>query len=129
MIQSILCLRYLTNRKEEWAKEEEMRIKSLPDPDCPPGHVLMDETERTETLEKLKKSNYFQKSHFYVAALHKLFSLLGQDDLIEEFNSLPVSKDTLRVRNKREEIEQQLVKVDEGIRILSKPKVCIKVDQ
>jgi len=27
--------KYLTDRKDEWARKEEERIKNLPDPDCP----------------------------------------------------------------------------------------------
>ena len=27
--------KYLTDRKDEWARQEEERIKNLPDPDCP----------------------------------------------------------------------------------------------
>ena len=49
--------------------------------------------------------------------------------MIAELNTLPVSKDTLRVRKKRDEIEKQLGKLEEGIRILSKSKVFVRVDQ
>jgi len=98
--------KYLTNRKEEWAREEQQRIQSLPDPDCPPGHVKMPEAERTETLARLQQN---------------------QIELIEELNRLPVSKDTLRIRQARKDLEDRLNKIDEGIRILSKSKVFVKV--
>lgn len=52
----------------------------------------------------------------------------GQQELLEEFNQLPLSKDSLRIRQKKEDIEKQLIKVEEGIRVLSKPKVFVRFD-
>ena len=34
--------KYLTDRKDEWARKEEERIKNLPDPDCPINVLLYD---------------------------------------------------------------------------------------
>ena len=48
--------------------------------------------------------------------------------MIEEYNCLPVSKDTMRIRQKKEEIERKLIKVEEGIRVLSKSKVFVRID-
>jgi len=100
--------KYLTSRKAEWARKEEERIQSLPDPDCPAGHIVMPENERLETLSRLQKS---------------------QDEMIVESNALPFSRDSLRIRTKREDLEKQLNKIEEGIRILSKPKVFIRIDK
>ncbi|KAK4009579.1 enkurin domain-containing protein 1 [Daphnia magna] len=99
--------KYLTSRKAEWAHLEEEKLKNMPDPDCPIGHVIMPESERLETLNKLLKS---------------------QLELNEEFNCLPLSKDSLRIRQKKEDLEKQLIKVEEGIRVLSKPKVFVRLD-
>jgi len=41
---------------------------------------------------------------------------------------MPIRNDTLRVRTKREELEQQLNKVDEAIKIFSRKKVFVKLD-
>ncbi len=57
-----------------------------------------------------------------------IFLYSGQKELVEEFNRLPLSKDSLRIRQKKEEIEKQLTKVEEGIRVLSKPKVFVRID-
>jgi len=35
------------------------KLKNLPDPDCPIGHVMMPELERLETLNKLQQSMIF----------------------------------------------------------------------
>lgn len=37
-------------------KEAEERKANAPDPDLPPGHRLMPEQERVQTLDKLKQS-------------------------------------------------------------------------
>ena len=49
--------------------------------------------------------------------------------MIVELNSLPFSRDSLRIRQKREDIEKQLNKIEEGIAILSKPKVFVRVNE
>ena len=50
------CMISLEKRKEEWKKEEDERIRNIPDPDMPPGHKLMPSEERYETLDLLKQS-------------------------------------------------------------------------
>ncbi|XP_057368680.1 enkurin domain-containing protein 1-like [Daphnia carinata] len=100
--------KYLTSRKAEWAHLEEEKLKNMPDPDCPIGHVIMPESERLETLSRLQKS---------------------QLELNAEFNCLPLSKDSLTIRRKKEDLEKQLIKVEEGIRVLSKPKVFVRLDR
>jgi hypothetical protein len=61
--------RYLTSRKTQWAQMEEEKLKNLPDPDCPIGHIMMPELERLETLNRLKQSMIFitlsSKEFFY----------------------------------------------------------------
>lgn len=47
---------------------------------------------------------------------------------MDEYNALPVSVDTMRIRQKKDSIEKQLMKIEEGIRVLSKPKVFIRID-
>jgi len=42
----------------EWARKEEERLKSLPDPDSPAGHIVMPENERLTTLSQLQKSKF-----------------------------------------------------------------------
>ena len=49
--------------------------------------------------------------------------------MIVELNSLPFSRDSLRIRQKREDIEKQLNKIEEGIAILSKTKVFVRVNE
>lgn len=49
--------------------------------------------------------------------------------MLAELNSLPFSRDSLRIRQKREDLEKQLKKIEEGITILSKPKVFIRVNE
>ena len=42
--------------KEQWRKEKEEKRKIAPDPTIPPGHTLMTEKERQDTLQSLKES-------------------------------------------------------------------------
>lgn len=51
----------LIKRKEQWKQEEERRLASIPDPNMPPGHTLLPDAERRETLASLFESKYFHK--------------------------------------------------------------------
>jgi len=48
--------------------------------------------------------------------------------LLDELSSMPIRNDTLRIRTKREELEQKLNKVEDAIKIFSRPKVFVKLD-
>lgn len=41
---------------------------------------------------------------------------------------MPIRSDTLRCQKKKMEIEKQLNKLEEGIKIFSRPKVFVKTD-
>ncbi|XP_015922267.1 enkurin domain-containing protein 1 isoform X2 [Parasteatoda tepidariorum] len=98
---------YLTKRKKEWEIERERQQKILEDSSIPTGYTLLPDDERVETLELLKKN---------------------QEELIRILAALPVRNDTMRLRNQKEELERQLAKAEEGIKIFSRPKVLIKSD-
>lgn len=53
---ALLCLASLLERKELWRRQMEERLRNLPDPEMPPGHTLMPEGQRLETLGNLKQS-------------------------------------------------------------------------
>jgi hypothetical protein len=48
--------RYLRERQQAWQKAAEQRRRDAPDTGCPPGHVMLPDCERLETLKMLKKS-------------------------------------------------------------------------
>jgi hypothetical protein len=54
-------------------------------------------------------------------------SFSGYTDLVQELNMMPVRTDTLRIRNRKIELEKQLNKIEEGIKVFSKPKVFVKI--
>ncbi|XP_044758565.1 uncharacterized protein LOC123316518 isoform X2 [Coccinella septempunctata] len=92
--------KYLKERKElEKTVEAE--------PDCPPGHILLPEEERKETLRVLRQS---------------------YADRVQELNSLPVRSDTLKMKKRKMEIEEELKKIDEGIKVFQRPKVFVKIN-
>ncbi|KXJ16482.1 enkurin domain-containing protein 1 [Exaiptasia diaphana] len=100
--------KYLKQRQKQWKKEEEIRIANTPDPTVPAGHVLMPRDERLQTLDALQKN---------------------QDELLVELRSLPVRADTLRVRTRKAELERKLSEIESAIKIFSRPKVFVKVDE
>ncbi|CAH1245913.1 ENKD1 [Branchiostoma lanceolatum] len=100
--------KYLRNRQGEWKKEEEERIRNTPDPSMPPGHTMMPEAERKDTLKKLRES---------------------EQDLLKQMRELPIGRsDTLRIKHAKEELEKKLSEIDEAIKIFSRPKVFVKID-
>ncbi|CAG9565074.1 unnamed protein product [Danaus chrysippus] len=72
---------------------------------CPPGHVTLPDNERKETLRMLRNK------------------------LVSELNKMPVKTDTLRMRNRKMELEKQLAKLEEGIKVFSRPKVFVKIGE
>ncbi|EDO36286.1 predicted protein [Nematostella vectensis] len=99
--------KYLKTRQQQWKKEEETRIANIPDPSIPPGHTLMQRDERLKTLDALQKN---------------------QEELLNELRLLPVRVDTLRVRTRKTELERRLTEIENAIKIFSRPKVFVKLD-
>jgi len=85
-------------------KEEELEVH---DADCPPGHILLPEEERKETLRVLRQS---------------------YADRIQELNMMPVRNDTLKMRKRKMEIEEELKRIDGGIKVFQRPKVFVKIN-
>uniref|UniRef100_A0A0B8RUH3 Enkurin domain-containing protein n=1 Tax=Philothamnus irregularis TaxID=1899461 RepID=A0A0B8RUH3_9SAUR len=98
---------YLIERKDHWRKEAEERLRNTPDPDTPPGHAMMPESQRLETLKNLKES---------------------QEKLLKELLLLPVRIDTLSVQTRRVSLEKKLSQIEEALKIFSRPKVFVKLD-
>ncbi|KAK6629766.1 hypothetical protein RUM43_003584 [Polyplax serrata] len=89
------------------AKDNEI-MKTVLDPHCPPGHIPLPDTERKKTLHMLRVSHA---------------------ELVREMNLLPVRADTLRVRQKKMQLEAQLNKIEEGIKVFNKSKVYVKIEE
>ncbi|XP_077274604.1 uncharacterized protein LOC143904134 [Temnothorax americanus] len=98
--------KYLRDRKEAQEKEQKAKTEALHS-DCPEGHVPLPDHERKETLRLLKK-NY--------------------QDYVNELNMMPIKTDTLRAQRRKIEIEKQLNKLEEGIKVFSRPKVYVKIN-
>ena len=54
---------------------------------------------------------------------------IGFAELVSELNKMPVKTDTLRMRNRKMELEKQLAKLEEGIKVFSRPKVFVKIGE
>jgi len=97
--------KYLKARQQQWKNDAQAVIDNTPDPDCPPGHIRLNEEDRITQLGEMNST-------------HK--------DLLMDLNKLPVSSDTRRVTEKRAQIEDLLLKLEAGIRVYSRPKVFVK---
>jgi len=99
---------YLKKRKEDWEQEIVNMIKNKPDPDQPPGHRKLPEEERLKTLELLKET---------------------QARLLKEVNSLPIRNDTFHLQSKKNDYEKRFNEIDEAVKIFSRPKVFVKLNE
>lgn len=97
--------KYLIEMKEREA--EKCRLDAIVDPNCPPGHTVLSEEERLDTLNIAHKK---------------------QQDLIDELNRMPMASRTLRVRNRQIEIEKELNNLDDIVKIFSRLKVYVKTE-
>ncbi|KAI9589119.1 hypothetical protein GQX74_007288 [Glossina fuscipes] len=98
--------RYL--EKEKRGKEEE-RLKELSrDTNCPVGHYALSEDERIMALNNAKKN---------------------MSTLVQELNHMPMTTETLRIRNRKREIEKELTKIELDIRLFSKSKVYVPLPE
>ncbi|CAK9796485.1 Enkurin domain-containing protein 1 [Anthophora plagiata] len=98
--------KYIKSRKETQEKAQKAKAEEI-DSKCPNGHVPLPDSERKETLRILRK-NY--------------------QDYVNELNMLPIKVDTLRAQQRKIEIEKQLNKLEEGIKVFSRPKVYVKMN-
>ncbi|XP_025208022.1 uncharacterized protein LOC112603588 [Melanaphis sacchari] len=96
------------NEKETQKKLAIRRELGIDDPACPPGHILLPETERLDHLTKIKKD---------------------YDQLIMKLNMLPISSDSYKMKEKRRQIEKELDQVQLGIKLFSKEKLYVKINQ
>lgn len=56
------------------------------------------------------------------------FFFADHEELVTQLNALPVRVDTLRVKTKKSELEKKLVEIEDAIKIFSRPKVFVKLD-
>lgn len=57
-----------------------------------------------------------------------LLLITEYQDLINDLNRLPMTSQTLRVRNRQIEIERELRQLDETIQIFSRSKVYVRIE-
>lgn len=100
--------KYLEERKQQWQDQEDEKQRRRPDPNCPPGMILMPESERLNTLEVL------QQSH---------------EEAMHQMRKLPFVIETPTMRKKQEYLEGKLREIEHAIGIFSKPKVYVALDR
>ncbi|KAI3387093.1 hypothetical protein SNEBB_006795 [Seison nebaliae] len=97
---------YLRRRKDEWNRLEMERIANIPDPEQPPNSRKLGDEERQATLTELR---------------------VRQSMLLSELNTIPLRTDSLRLKNVKKRLLDQISEVDEEIEIFSRPKVFIHI--
>jgi hypothetical protein len=100
--------KYLKQRQDEWKTQADIAAAAVSAADVPPGHVLLSEEERVETLRDLKSK----------------YSML-----IDELNRVPIRIDTIRVREHKIQLEHQLQKLERGMAIFSRSRVFVKLPE
>ncbi|KAG7294917.1 hypothetical protein JYU34_022698 [Plutella xylostella] len=53
----------------------------------------------------------------------------GFAELVSELNKLPVRTDSLRTRTRKMELERQLAKLEDGIKVFSRPRVFVRIGE
>ena len=91
----------------EWKEEEERREREKPDPDCPRNHVRLSDEARLDILDELK-------SKFR--------------DLIDELSRFSVRADSVRIRERKRDIEDELTNIEAKIKVYERPKVFVPKD-
>ncbi|CAF0932528.1 unnamed protein product [Rotaria sordida] len=106
--QNGLVPNYIEKIKEKRDQDAYQTFVNTPDPDCPLGHVKVDNNQRVSTLAQLQSNRV---------------------ELEKKLGHLPIRNDTVTLRRTKEYIEKKIVELDEAIQIFSKPKVFIKMDE
>ncbi|CAF1967474.1 unnamed protein product [Rotaria magnacalcarata] len=99
---------YIEKIKEQRTQELYNERANAPDPDCPIGHVRIDEEKRLSTLRQLE---------------------LTRAELEKKMSRLPIRNDSLTLRRAKEELEKKIIEADEAIKIFSKPKVFMRSEE
>lgn len=95
--------KYLVQRKKDIAHAQAMSST-----DAPTGHYLLTEEERLEALH-LAQTRY--------------------DYLIQELNAIPITSQTFRTRTKKIELEKELQALENTLKIFSRNKVFVNLEE
>ncbi|DBA04071.1 TPA: hypothetical protein N0F65_009418 [Lagenidium giganteum] len=98
--------KYLIERREEWAREEEERRRNAPDPDCPPGMMLMDEDERLRTLDVLRQR---------------------LEQARRQVNALPLRIETPSQIRRKNALDAKLEEIEDAIKVFDRKKVYVAI--
>lgn len=108
------------------AKERQLKAAEE-DPNCPEGHVPLPNNERLDALKLAQKREKLCDVKLK-PLLIDFRSFLGFKELVDDLNRLPMTSETLRVRNRKIEIEKELRGLEINIRVFSRTKVYVKLD-
>jgi hypothetical protein len=118
----IISIERIKERKVQDIYENQM---NAPDPDCPTGHVKIDNNQRSATLKQLHASEMLLVA--YRSSAHPC-SYLDRTELENKLGHLPIRNDSATLRRTKDTIEKKIIELDEAINIFSKPKVFIRLE-
>ena len=128
-----MCLQSLISSieriKDKQAQDIYEERANAPDPDCPLGHVKVDNEQRQSTLKQLYLSTELFLSLRVCVIPLALFIVLDRAEMEKKLGHLPIRNDSVTIRRTKEDIEKKIVELDEAITIFSKPKVFVRVDE
>lgn len=94
----------MQDRQTKWKEEAERKEREKPDPDCPPNHVRLDDASRLDALTAMK-SDY--------------------QELLSELSRFSVRADTIRIRQRKRDIEDEMTHLEAKIKVYERPKVFV----
>ncbi|KAI8909193.1 calmodulin-binding-domain-containing protein [Gorgonomyces haynaldii] len=100
--------RYLIERKLEWAKREQEKLLMLEQKKIPKGMVQIPDKERLRTLNALQ---------------------IEKETILQSLGTFPLRIELNSLKKKKQDLEDQLKHVEQGIDLFSRPKVFVPKDE
>jgi hypothetical protein len=88
----------------EWKDEIDRKEREKPDPDCPPNHFRLPDESRLEALVEMKSQ---------------------LQTLLTELSRFSVRADSIRIRERKRDIEDEMTKIEAKLKIYERPKVFL----
>lgn len=100
--------KYLREAKKQQIEEIKVKgmIEIVDDPDCPEGSERVSEEEKKRHVKEMRKA--------YAG-------------LVAELNTMPLKSDSLKLKNRRKEIENALENLEAGIKMFSRDNLYVKI--
>lgn len=96
--------KYLQERQSQWKEEADRKEREKPDPDCPPNHVRLNDESRIEALNSMRSQH---------------------QELLAELSKFSVRADSIRIRQRKRDIEDEMTSLEAKMKVYERQKVFI----